>query len=65
MANTSQNPPLRRAFELAQRDANRERRPMAVLNLNPFAGLYVCRSWDDRRTGSRELVAKVEPEATS
>jgi hypothetical protein len=61
----SHNPPLCRAFEMARRDANRERRAVAVLNLNPMSGLYVCRDWDDRFAGSRELVAKVEPEAMS
>jgi hypothetical protein len=61
----SHNPPLRRALEIARRDANRERRAIAVLNLNPMCGLYVCRFWDDRFAGSYELVAKVEPEATS
>jgi hypothetical protein len=63
--NLAHNPPLRRALEIARRDANRERRAIAVLNLNPMTGLYVCRFWDDRFVGSRELVAKVEPEATS
>jgi hypothetical protein len=65
MANTSQNPPLRRAFQIAQRWANQEGRPQAVLNLNRMSGLYVTRTWDDRLGNSHELVAKVEPEATS
>ena len=45
----------------AQLDANREGKPMAVLNLNPYAPMYVIREWSDRYEGNRDLVAKVTP----
>jgi hypothetical protein len=48
-----------RILAQAQRDANREGRPMAVLNLNPYSPLYVIREWDQRYEGSRELIARV------
>jgi hypothetical protein len=49
------------AIELAQRTANRDNHPMAVLNLNPFGSLYVVRDWHDDLAGNRQLVARVEP----
>lgn len=46
----------------AQADANRQNKPMAVLNLNVSgAPLYVVRFWDDRYQGARDLVARVNP----
>lgn len=61
MANTLETVTLR-----AQRDADRENRSMAVLNLNPhFAPLFVIRLWDDRmaRHDGRGwcLVARIDP----
>lgn len=53
---------LDQTLQSAQRAANRERKPMAVLNLNPFSPLYVVRDWDDRYTGDKVLVARVEPQ---
>jgi hypothetical protein len=49
------------AIELAQRTANREGKPMAVLNLNPFGALYVVRDYDPSMLG-RELVSIVGPQ---
>jgi hypothetical protein len=49
------------AIELAQRTANREGKPMAVLNLNPFGALYVVRDYNPSML-SRELVAIVGPQ---
>ncbi len=49
-------------IELAQRTANREGKPMAVLNLNPFSPIYVVRDWDDRFTGAIDLVARIDPQ---
>ena len=48
----------------AQSDANREGKPLAILNLNPYAPLYVIRGWDDRyeTIGHRDFVAKIEPQ---
>jgi hypothetical protein len=37
-----------RIMAMAQRDANNEGKPKAVLNLNPCSPLYVVRQWDDR-----------------
>ncbi len=49
-------------FAKAQSDANRENKPMAVLNLNVSgAALYVVRFWDDRYQGARDLVGRVNP----
>jgi hypothetical protein len=50
-----------RTLAQAQVVANHSGRTMAVLNLNPFGGLYVIRDWDDRFAGSRELVKRVDP----
>jgi len=52
---------LERTLACAQRDADRERRPMAVLNVNQFSPLYVVRDWDDRFEGDRQLVQRVDP----
>jgi hypothetical protein len=49
------------AIALAQRTANREGKPMAVLNLNAFSPIYVVRDWDNRFNGQRELVVRVDP----
>jgi hypothetical protein len=49
------------AIELAQRTANREGKPMTVLNLNPFGALYVVRDYDPSILG-RELVTIVGPQ---
>ena len=55
------------AIALAQRTANREGKPMAVLNLNSFSPIYVVRDWHDRfanysgLAGQRELVARIDP----
>jgi hypothetical protein len=48
-------------IELAQRTANREGKPMAVLNLNSFSPIYVVRDWHDRLNGHRELVTRIDP----
>lgn len=61
MANTLETVTAR-----AQRDANRENCPVAILNLNPhFAPLYVIRRWDDsmlRHDGRGwTLVARIVP----
>jgi hypothetical protein len=54
-------------IELAQRTANREGKPMAVLNLNAFSPIYVVRDWHDRfanysgLAGHGELVARIDP----
>lgn len=45
-----------RIMAMAQRDANREGKPMAVLNLNQFSPLYVVRAWDERYVGHRDLL---------
>ncbi len=52
---------LQSAKELAQRYANRERKPFIVLNLNPYSPLYVVRDYDDRLLDSKGFVALVEP----
>lgn len=49
------------AIQRAQREADRGNSPVAVLNLNPFAPLYVIRDWDDRYLASKDLVARVCP----
>jgi hypothetical protein len=54
-----------KAIELAQRTANREGKPMAVLNLNPVWPLYVVRNWDEHFIGSKDFVARVEPERSA
>ena len=36
----------------AQRTANREGKPMAVLNLNQFSPLYVVEDWHHRFSGA-------------
>lgn len=46
----------------AQQEANRSNKPMAVLNLNPFGGLFVIREWDDRYLGHRDLVTRICPD---
>jgi hypothetical protein len=56
-------PPLEALIRRAQLDANRERRSIAILNLNPMTGLYVARSWHDSMTGSRGLVRRIDPQA--
>jgi hypothetical protein len=53
--------PLEQITVRAQHAANREGRPMAVLNLNSYSPLYVVRDWDDSFEGDRQLVARVEP----
>ena len=45
----------------AQQDADRQNKPVAILNLNRFNPLYVIRSWDDGMTGNYCLVEKVCP----
>lgn len=60
--NLSHNPPLRRAFANARRDANLTGRPCAVLNHNATSGLYEVRFWEERYANSHELVGKVEPD---
>lgn len=52
-----------RAIAYAQRQADDTGKAMAVLNLNMFSPLYVCRTWDDRFSNDRQLVAKVEPQS--
>jgi hypothetical protein len=53
---------------LAQRTANREGKPMAVLNLNSFSPIYVVRDWRDGfanysgLAGHGELVARIDPQ---
>jgi hypothetical protein len=49
-------------IQQAQRTANREGKPMAVLNLNVFSPLYVIRDWDNRFNGQRELVVRIDPQ---
>jgi hypothetical protein len=49
------------ALDLAQRTANREGKPMAVLNLNPFNPLYVVREYDPRMLGP-DLISIIAPE---
>ena len=48
------------AIDLAQRTADREGRPMAVLNLNPFRPLYVVREYSPDLLGP-DLVSIVAP----
>jgi hypothetical protein len=54
---------LEQVRAMAQRDANREGAPMAVLNFNPFAALYVVRSYAPGMESRREFVERVEPAA--
>lgn len=46
----------------AQVAANREGRPMIVLNLNRFSPLYVIRDFDERLLFSDRLVRVCEPQ---
>jgi hypothetical protein len=48
------------AIALAQREANRERRAMMVLNLNPYSPLYVVREYSEK---AKDVIAVVEPQA--
>jgi hypothetical protein len=60
-------PPItkERIMAMAQRDANNSGESIAVLNLNQFSPLYVCRRWDDRYQDDRRLIVKVDPETVS
>jgi hypothetical protein len=40
-------------------------KPVAVLNLNPFAPLYIVRHRDDRFLGDKDLVARIEADTTA
>lgn len=46
----------------AQRDANREGRPMVIYNLNPHSPLYVVRSYKPGCEAHFDFVAKIEPQ---
>jgi hypothetical protein len=46
---------------MAQREADKSRRTMLVLNLNPFSPLYVVREWSQRARDSRDFVCEIEP----
>jgi hypothetical protein len=48
------------AIALAHREANRERRAMMVLNLNPYSPLYVAREYSEK---AKDVIAVVEPQA--
>lgn len=50
-----------RALVLAQREADKTHRTMLVLNLNPFAPMYVIREWSQKARDSRDFIAEVEP----
>jgi hypothetical protein len=56
--------PLERIKERARRDATRDGRPMAILNLNRAgAPLYVIRDIDPGAEQCREFVCRIEPGA--
>jgi hypothetical protein len=55
------------AMAHAQRDANEQGKPMALLFKGPIALLggtpsYSVEPWEDRHAGSPELIARVDPE---
>jgi hypothetical protein len=52
---------LDKAKAMAQREADKSRRTMLVLNINPFSPLYVVREWSQRTRDSRDFVAEIEP----
>jgi hypothetical protein len=56
------NKPLENLIRRSQIDANRERRSIAILNLNPYSGLYVARYWQDSFAKSPELLRRIDPE---
>lgn len=51
-----------RAIIQAKAAANREGKPMAILNLNPYSPLFVVREWNDKFEGSRDLLMKIYPD---
>lgn len=51
-----------RIIRKAQETANRERRAIAVLNLNRYSPLYVMRNWEEGLEKVGGFVAKVVPE---
>jgi hypothetical protein len=55
------SPALARAWLAAQREANREGKPIALLNLNPYSPLYVRRDYDPRMDSMKELVRVAYP----
>jgi hypothetical protein len=55
------SPALAKAWLMAQRDANRDGKATAVLNLNPYSPLYVCRYYDPRMDSMKELVRIAYP----
>lgn len=60
------NPKFRRAYEAAQRETAKTGKSHAVLTLNPFSPLYVCREYNERMQGSKELVCIIsEPEGNT
>jgi hypothetical protein len=50
---------LEQVKAMAQRHAIATGRDHAVLNLNPYSPLYVCREYDERMQGSKELVCVI------
>jgi hypothetical protein len=53
---------LEQIKQRAQAEADRDRVSIAILNLNPYAPLYVMRSWDARYVGTVGFVARIDPQ---
>lgn len=54
-----------KAIVMAQREANREGKPMAVLNLNVYSPLYVIRQWNAAFKDCRQVVHVAQPETVA
>jgi hypothetical protein len=56
-----------KAIAMAQRSANREQKPMVVVNLNPYAALWVVRDWQPTHDliATRDTIIKIEPQSNA